>query len=109
MSCMSLRFAGTAAAAAGLLLLVPVVVAAPAGATGRPAPRSTCAMLFGELVAESAQIGADLDGVDGRSIHTMRAAAAELTADARRDFGRLPQLRIWAGSAALLLASVRHA
>ena len=85
MSRTSLRFVGTAAA--GLLLVVPVVAAAPAGATSRPAPRSTVAMLFAEIVAESAQIGADMDGVDGRSIHTMRAAATEVTADFRADFG----------------------
>ena len=85
MSRTSLRCAGTVAA--GLLLVVPVVAAAPAGATGRPAPRTTGAMLFADFVAESAWIGADMDGVDGRSINTMRAAAAEVSADWRKDFG----------------------
>ena len=62
-------------------LVLPAVVASSAVAATRTAPRSTLAVEMGGELADLAAYLADDAGVDGRSLGTMRHAAAEMSTE----------------------------
>jgi hypothetical protein len=75
------------AATAAAITVVPLLTAAPAGATARPAPRHTAAVDLGGLLGNVAGVYAEVDGVDGRTLRTMRAAASDLMTDLNSELG----------------------
>ena len=79
------RILGAATAAA--VTVVPLLTAAPADATARPAPRHTAAVDLGGLLGDVAGVYAEVDGVDGRTLRTMRAAASDLMTDLNSELG----------------------
>jgi len=86
MSRTSIRLSGAVAAAA--LTVVPLVAAAPAGAATRPAPRSTAAMDFGDLLGDGVGFYADSANADGRSVKAMQRASAEVASMLNTEFGK---------------------
>jgi len=70
-----------AAVATAIVTVVPVLAASSAVAATGPAPRSTVAVELGGELADMAAYLADDAGVDGRSLGTMRDAAAEMSSE----------------------------
>ena len=77
-----------AAVATAVVTVVPVFAASSAVAATGTAPRYTVAVELGDELADMAAYLADDAGVDGRSLGTMRHAAAELSKENNGAWGR---------------------
>ena len=77
-----------AAVATAVVTVVPVFAASSAVAAPGTAPRYTVAVELGDELADMAGYLADDAGVDGRSLGTMRHAAAELSKEDNGAWGR---------------------
>ena len=77
-----------AAVATAVVTVVPVFAASSAVAATGTAPRYTVAVELGDELADMAAYLADDAGVDGRSLGTMRHAAAELSKENNGGLGQ---------------------